>query len=206
MSHRRFMPAILAVAALAVLSAACSKGTATTTPPTSAPTSGATSAPTSGATSAPTSGSSGSTPAGDTSIPPVTDAAAVRDQLLQMAKEYQFTPDNKDFDLVYAWQQAFPNMKTGPFDFSDATPDTFSFGMSYTFPHDSKESHGYDQVMGIAVMDQGGTCAGGAVVIPQAGDFTPAADGALPTVFVPVDMSNAKKCTAEVAKDTYGRS
>jgi hypothetical protein len=123
-----------------------------------------------------------------------------------MAKTFHFTEQNKDFGLVYAWQQAFPNMKTGPFDFSEATPDTFSFGMSYTFPHASKDSHGYDQVMGIAVMDQNGTCAGGAVVIPQAGDFTPAPDNTLPSVFVPVDMSNAKKCSAEVANDTYGRT
>ena len=95
-------------------------------------------------------------------------------------------------------------MKTGPFDFSEATPDTFSLATSYTFPHNSNDAHGYDQVLGIAVMDQGGTCAGGAVVIPQTSSGE--VSDALPSVFVPVDMSNAKKCTAEDAKDTYGRS
>jgi len=190
MLHRRITSAILAIAALAGLSAACSKGTSTT---------GATSAPANGSTSAPAAG-------GDTSIPPVTDAAATRDRLLQIAKQFRFTPDNKDFGLMYAWEQAFPNMKDDGFGITEATPDTFSLGGSYTFPHDSKESHGYDQVMGIAVMDQSGTCAGGAVVIPQAGDFTPAPDDALPTVFAPVDMSNAKQCTAEVANEIYGRS
>ncbi len=191
MPARRIMSAVLAAVALATF-AACSKGSANTTTGNQP-----------AATSAPASGAPAS---GGSSIPPVTDATAVRDQLLQMAKKFHFTEQNKDFGLVAAWQQAFPNMKAGPFDFSEATPDTFSFGMSYTFPHDSKESHGYDQVMGIAVMDQSGTCAGGAVVIPQAGDFTPAGDNAMPSVFVPVDMSNAKKCTAEVANDTYGRT
>jgi hypothetical protein len=191
MPARRILSSLLAVAAVTMLATACSKGSSPTT-------TGSQPVATGPASSAPASGS------GD--IPPVTDAAATRDQLLQMAKSFHFTPDNKDFGLVAAWQQAFPDMKVGPFDFSEAAPNTFSFGQSYTFPHDSKDSHGYDEVMGIAVMDQSGSCAGGAVVIPQAGDFTPAPDNALPTVFVPVDLSSAKKCTAEVANDTYGKS
>jgi hypothetical protein len=192
MPARRILSAVLAAVAMTTLASACSKGSGATTTD-SQP----------GVTRAATSGGGAS---GGSSVPPVTDADALRDQLLQMAKSFQFTPDNKDFGLVAAWQHAFPNMKVGPFDFSEAAPDTFSFGQSYTFPHNSKDSHGYDQVMGIAVEDTSGTCAGGAVVIPQAGDFTPAPDNALPTVFVPVDMSSAKKCTAEVANDTYGRS
>jgi hypothetical protein len=183
---------------LAALLAGCSNGTAgTTTPPTSAP------ATSSGSTSAPGTTGSTTAPAGG-AIPPVTDASAVRDQLLQIAKGYHYTKVTKDTGLVSAWQQAFPNMKVTLFYDQPATADTFSLAQSYTFPSGASDDHAYDSILGFAVMDQKGACAGGVVVIPEKGPGE--ASDALPSVFAPVDMSNASKCSAEVAQDTYGKS
>jgi hypothetical protein len=189
MPARRMLSAMLAVAAMTTLAAACSKGSSPTT-------TGSQAVATGPASSAPASGS------GD--IPPVTDATAVRDQLLRIAKTHHYTKFMKDIGLVSAWQQAFPNMKVTLFYDQPATPDTFSLAQSYTFPSNATDSHAYDSILGFAVMDQGGTCAGGAVVIPQ--KSVGEASDALPSVFVPVDMSKASKCSAEVAQDTYGKS
>ena len=186
-----------APAALALTLAACSGGSPTTSaPPTPGP------ASSSAATTAPASSGATSGPAGGgTQAPPVTDAGAVRDDLVQIASKADYSGPVKESGLLTAWQDAYPDMKATLFPDQKATPDTFSMADSFTFDQNASEGHGYDQILAFAVMDQSGTCAGGAVVIPQAADGT--ASDALPSVFEPVDMGGAPECTAEAAQDTY---
>jgi hypothetical protein len=129
--------------------------------------------------------------AGATDSLPITDAAAFRDRLLELAKNANFNPQKQASDNAYAirqaWEKQFPNLKFGIFYSVAATPDTVSSSDYFL----------------IAGADTNGKCAGGVAVIPGDKANNKTSESKVPTVFKPVDMTNAKSCTGEAANEKY---
>lgn len=88
--------------------------------------------------------------------PPVTDAAAMRDQLLRVAREKATTDTATAFGLVPAWKSVFPRMKFVPATSAPAT-DTVSGG---DLVRQSVESE-ITQTVSFVVVDTTGRCTGG---------------------------------------------
>ena len=142
-------------------------------------------------------------PTGAAKAPPVTDAAAVRDTMLAIARCTPIPPGTAytDTPIEEAWGKAYPNLKSALFADSEPTVSTFSVSGGFlTSRSASGTPHYNDRILGLALKDSAARCAGGVIVIPAVNGKI--ADGA-PTVFQPVDMSGAPKCSAEAAADVY---
>ncbi|MBD0325926.1 MAG: hypothetical protein ICV68_05815 [Pyrinomonadaceae bacterium] len=148
------------------------------------------------ATATPTSGATDSLP--------VRDAAAFRDRLLEVAENASFNPQKQASDNAYAireaWERQFPNLKFALFYSMAAAPDTVSSSDYFLI---SGVSGNFDQLYAFAVADTNGKCAGGAAVIPGDNANNKTSEAKVPTVFKPIDMTNAKSCTGEAAGENY---
>ncbi|HEX8000507.1 MAG TPA: hypothetical protein VF528_19145 [Pyrinomonadaceae bacterium] len=142
--------------------------------------------------------------AGATDSLPITDAAAFRDRLLELAKNASFNPQKQASDNAYAirqaWEKQYPNLKFGIFYSVAATPDTVSSSDYFLI---AGGEGGFDQIYAFAVADTNGKCAGGVAVIPGDKANNKTSESKVPTVFKPVDMTNAKSCTGEAANEKY---
>jgi hypothetical protein len=146
-----------------------------------------------------------STPAaGATDSLPITDAAAFRDRLLELAKNASFDSQKKASDNAYAireaWERQFPNLKFGVFYSMPADANTVSSSDYFLI---SGVSGNFDQLYAFAVADTSGKCAGGAAVIPGDNANSKVSDEKVPTVFKSIDMTGAKACTGEAAGENY---
>jgi hypothetical protein len=142
-------------------------------------------------------------PTGAAKAPPVTDATAVRDTMLAIARCTPIPPGTAytDTPIEEAWGKAYPNLKSALFASSEPTVSTFSVSGGFlTSRSASGTPHYNDRILGLALKDSAARCAGGVIVIPAVNGKI--ADGP-PTVFQSVDMSGAPKCSAEAAADVY---
>ena len=134
---------------------------------------------------------------------PIADAAAFRDRLLEIAKsarpESQAAWANAEA-IRNAWQKQYPNLKFAVFYSMPADPNTVSASDAFLI---SGLSGNFDQLYAFAVADTNGKCAGGAAVIPGDNANRRVSEEKVPSVFKPVDMSNAKSCTGDAASENY---
>jgi hypothetical protein len=143
---------------------------------------------------------------GATDSLPITDAAAFRDRLLALAQSVSFASQasvsSNATAIREAWQKQYPGLKFSIFYSMAADPNTVS--SSDTFLISGSETAGrFDQLYAFAVADAKGKCAGGAAVIPGDDAKRKVSDAKVPTLFKPIDMSNAKSCTGETAGENY---
>jgi hypothetical protein len=135
---------------------------------------------------------------------PVTDAVAFRDRLLELAKSARFDAQSNasaNADAIRAaWRQQYPALKFVLFYSMPA--DAGSVSASDTFLI-SGTSGNFDQLYTFAVMDTKGKCAAGAALIPGDAAARKTSEAKVPTVFKPIDMSNAKTCSGRDAGDNY---
>jgi hypothetical protein len=198
------------IVAVALLAAGCGGGgsfspTAVNTTIAGSGTSSAVASTTTAASgsSAPAGCAGVTSPSGAAKAPPVTDAAAVRDSMLAIAHCTPIPPGTAftDTPIDEAWGKAYPNLKSALFASSEPTVSTFSVSSGFlTSRSASGTPHYNDRILGLALKDGAGRCAGGVIVIPAVNGQI--ASGA-PTVFQPVDMAAAPKCSAEGAADVY---
>jgi hypothetical protein len=210
--RRSFVAVAGLVAAVVLVAGGCGGGGSTVSPSavnTTVTGSGTTTVSGNGSTAAPAgtvppAGCTGVTsPTGAAKAPPVADAAAVRDTMLAIARCTPIPPGTAytDTPIEEAWAKAYPNLKSALFADSEPTVSTFSVSSGFlTSRSASGTPHYNDRILGLALKDSGGRCAGGVIVIPAVNGQI--ATGA-PTVFQPVDMSGAPKCSAESAADVY---
>lgn len=135
---------------------------------------------------------------------PITDAAAFRDHLLELARNASFNPQKQASDNAYAireaWEKQYPNLKFGVFYSVAADPNTVSSSDYFLI---SGAEGNFDQIYAFAVADTNGKCAGGTAVIPGDNANRKTSEAKVPTVFKPIDMTNAKSCTGEAANENY---
>jgi hypothetical protein len=135
--------------------------------------------------------------------PPVSDAAAVRDTLLAIARCTPIPPGTAftESPIEEAWSKAYPNLKSALFSSSEPTVMTFSVESGFlTSRSASGTPHYNDRIFSFALKDALGRCAGAVLVIPAVNGKI--ADGP-PTVFQPVDMSATPNCSADSASNSY---
>ena len=134
---------------------------------------------------------------------PIADAAAFRDRLLEIAKaarpESQAAWANAEA-IRNAWEKQYPNLKFAVFYSMPADPNTVSASDAFLI---SGVSENFDQLYAFAVADMKGNCAGGVAVIPGDTANRKISEEKAPTVFKPVDMSDAKTCSGDAASKNY---
>ncbi len=174
--------------------------TTTTTTTTTSP------APQSNTAQATPQAQSSSTPAAtgvESDALPVTDAAAFRDRLLEIARSARATSQTAYANgeaIRNAWQTQYPNLKFSIFYSMAADANTVSASDAFLI---SGLTGNFDQLYAFAVADTRGRCAGGAIVIPGDNANRKVSDEKMPTVFKPIDMSNAKSCSGDAAGKNY---
>ena len=135
---------------------------------------------------------------------PVTDAVAFRDQLLELAKRAGFNPQSRasaNADAIRAaWRKQYPGLKFVLFYSMPADANTVSASDTFLI---SGASGNFDQLYSFAVVDTNGKCAAGAAVIPGDAANRKISEASAPTIFMPIDMSNAKSCSGRDAGDNY---
>lgn len=134
---------------------------------------------------------------------PVTDAAAFRDRLLELARSAKFdaqasTSYKNVAAIRQAWTAAYPGLKFTLFNDQPATPDTVSVGDAFLISRAN-----YDQLLSFAVTDTKGRCAAGAAIIPGRNDEHKVSEEKVPTVFKAIDMPEGKKCSGDAAGENY---
>jgi hypothetical protein len=137
---------------------------------------------------------------------PITDAVAFRDRLLELAGSVKFdsqkdAPKN-GYAIREAWQRQYPQLKFTFFYSMKADPNTVSASDNF-LTTGAAVSGNYDRLYAFAVADTKGKCAGGAAVIPGDTPNRKVSDAVVPTVFKPIDMSNAKQCSGDAAGENY---
>lgn len=134
---------------------------------------------------------------------PIADAAAFRDRLLEIARtarpESQAAWANAEA-IRNAWEKQYPNLKFAVFYSMPADPNTVSASDAFLI---SGASGNFDQIYAFSVADTKGKCAGGVAVIPGDNANRKVSEEKAPSVFKPVDMSNAKSCTGSAASENY---
>lgn len=137
---------------------------------------------------------------------PVTDAVAFRDRLLELAGSVRFESQkdasNNGSAIREAWQRQYPQLKFTFFYSMKADPNTVSASDTF-LTTGAAVSGNYDRLYAFAVADTKGKCAGGAAVIPGDTPNRKVSDAVVPTVFKPIDMSNAKSCSGDAAGENY---
>lgn len=130
---------------------------------------------------------------------PTTDAAAVRDELLELAAAAPFgqTGSGPDFTIVTAWLEVHPGLARTLFDDQPADPATIS--SSSAFLMEDLRAPG-DQAFAWAVADLDGECAAAVALIPGNPDGS-VSDSGRPTVFAPVD--DPATCSARGALEAF---
>jgi hypothetical protein len=135
---------------------------------------------------------------------PLTDAAAFRDRLLELAKNAAFNPQSSassNADAIRAaWRKQYPGLKFVLFYSMPADASTVSASDTFLI---SGSAGNYDQLYSFAVTDTKGKCAAGAAVIPGDTANHKVSEAKAPTVFMPIDMSKAKSCSGRDAGDNY---
>ncbi|MDX6695750.1 MAG: hypothetical protein QOF02_3353 [Blastocatellia bacterium] len=135
---------------------------------------------------------------------PVTDAVAMRDQLLELARGAVFNPQSSastNADAIRAaWRKQYPGLKFVLFYSMPADANSVSASDTFLI---SGASGNYDQLYSFAVTDTKGKCAAGAAVIPGDTASHKVSEAKLPTMFVPIDMSSARSCSGRDAGDNY---
>lgn len=135
---------------------------------------------------------------------PVTEAAAFRDRLLELAKNASFNPQSSassNADAIRAaWRKQYPGLKFVLFYSMPADASTVSASDTFLI---SGSAGNYDQLYSFAVVDTKGKCAAGAAVIPGDTANHKVSEAKAPTVFTPIDMSKAKSCSGRDAGDNY---
>jgi hypothetical protein len=146
------------------------------------------------------------TPAVVTDSLPVTDAVAFRDRLLELARSAAFAAEqsasNNGSAIREAWQKQYPGLKFTFFYSMPADPNTVSASDAF-LTTGAAVSGNYDRLYAFAVADTKGKCAGGAAVIPGDTPTRKVSDDTVPTVFKPIEMSNARACTGDAAGENY---
>ena len=147
-----------------------------------------------------------STPAtaeGESDALPITDAAAFRDRLLEIARGAQAQSQAAYANgeaIRNAWQKQYPNLKFSIFYSMAADPVTVSASDAFLI---SGLAGNFDQLYAFAVADTRGRCAGGAMVIPGDNANRKVSDEKTPSQFKPIDMTNAKSCSGDAAGKNY---
>jgi hypothetical protein len=132
--------------------------------------------------------------AGKVKAPPVTDAAAVRDRLLKLAKKHASDQagSNASFGVSEAWHKKFPKLQF--VGFAEAADSKTVSGYQFN-ARNSKDpaSKSNPLVLAFAVADTKGGCAGGVIEGFPKPDTTKA-----------VDMAGATACTGTVVATKAG--
>lgn len=142
-------------------------------------------------------------PSGVDNSLPIADAAAFRDRLLELARSARPESDAAWANAAAirsAWEKQYPNLKFTVFYSMPANPNTVSASDAFLI---SGVSGNFDQLYAFAVADTKGKCAGGVAVIPGDNANRKISNEKAPTVFQPIDMSNAESCTGDAAGKNY---
>lgn len=135
---------------------------------------------------------------------PITDAAAFRDRLLELAKGVTFDTGSSaasNADAIRgAWLRQYPKLKFSLFYSMTADPNTVSASDTFLI---SGAPGNFDQLYAFAVLDTHGKCAGGAAIIPGDNTGRRVSNEKIPTAFKPIEISNAHTCTGEAAGENY---
>jgi hypothetical protein len=182
---------LAAAAALAAMSlSACGGGSKTAAPPPVTPVAAQASAP------APAGGDGCPTNAASSVSVPVSDAGAVRDELLAAECQADYANAISANSAVRdAWDKTAPKLEVGLFSDDAATPTSASRS---DFLLDGSGS--YDEIHAFAVTD-GRTCLGGVSVIPE--ENGEASYSGKPTTFAAVAIPAGQDCSAASAANVY---
>jgi hypothetical protein len=133
---------------------------------------------------------------------PITDAAAFRDRLLEIAQAVKFDSQSSassNSDAIRAaWLKQYPKLKFSIF--YSMVADANAVSASDTFLISGAPGN-FDQLYAFAVADTQGRCAGGAAVIPGDQLNHKVSNQSIPTAFKPIEMS--KSCTGKDAGENY---
>jgi len=136
---------------------------------------------------------------------PTPDAAALRDELLDLAARTDVDGElSAGTAIISRWLAEHPGLQLSLFDDQPATEEVVSSSTAFLIasPDSPVPEVAGEQHFAFAVLDTSGRCAGGIAVIPGEADGSVADDGR-PTEFAPV-ATPASDCSAAATSALYG--